>query len=130
MYREELEGFIQQLRPEGGTPFFSIQDGSDGAGYIRANREGLQAFARELLRASLSLDYSRDGAAVPLSRQVPAGIRLTHVEPFDGDVLVLPEPPAPPGWKARLTRAGVWLGALVAAASLIIGFYTLLRWFF
>jgi hypothetical protein len=133
MLREELEDLIQRLRPEGSNPFFGIYDGSSEAAYIRANREGLQLFARELLRASLTLDYHTDGTPIPLSRHaLPIGgeVRLTHVQPCEGAELLLPEPPQEPGMKQHLARWGVILGALVVCVSTLIGFYTLVRWLF
>jgi hypothetical protein len=132
MLREDLEDLIQRLRPEQGTPFFGIYDVRSEA-YIRANREGLQLFARELLRASLSLDYNKDDTPIPLSRHLLPGdgeLLLTHVRPYTGGELLLPEPDETPRFQQRMMAWGVRLGAVVVLLSALIGFYTLVRWLF
>lgn len=131
MLREEVEDLIQRLRPQGSEPFFGIYDGATADPYIRANREGLQLFARELLKASLTLDHAGDNDPIPLPRHAqPEGeVRLTHVRPYDGSLLSLPEP-ATPGVRSRLFRWSVLLGAIVVGVSTIVGFYTITRWFF
>ncbi|GAA4338801.1 hypothetical protein [Flaviaesturariibacter amylovorans] len=138
MNRDSLQDIIQQLRPADGgdsarLEFYFAQEPN---GFIRANQEGLRLFARELLQASLTLDYQSpsDNAQIPLTGSTLASsgeFRPYYLEQWQEPVASHEEPARPqPFWKQQLVKYGVWLGVLVFLFSAVIGFITFLRWIF
>lgn len=140
MTKEELIDLISKLEPgvSKDTALFEIYQygGGPDESFVKANQEGLQLFAIELLKASLKVEQT-------VSDPSKTSIQIEHEEILEnGDIGIhyieptlekrQPSPKRPPenNWKDTLIKGGCISIAVIIIVATIIGLISIFKWLF
>ena len=137
MTNEELNDLIAKLESETSMEkaIFEIRKIDVEESFVKANKEGLQIFALELLKASAqaeqaamknqlihfeNLELLENGDICPYYIEPTLEIRQTRI----------PEPLRKETWKDKLTTGGCVTVLLILITATIVGLISILKWAF
>ncbi len=139
MDKIELEKIIEKLEQnvseENGTFGLYYRDGEDEC-HIKANKDGFELFAIELLKASKnaeSIIENKEKDYIPLgfnSKWLEGEVMIAYIKPIlekRGEMIA--DKTHIPTIKDDLLKFGCFAILGILAISLIIGIYTIITWF-
>ncbi len=141
MKKEELEEIGSRIESEVSIDSalfeFHYSDGYEDAIYIKANRDGLQLFAMELLKVSATLSQS---GSDPIEKTISfddygmmehSQVSILYIEPTLQEKPKAIEPlPHKKSWKDSFAQFGCIGVVIIFALSAIVGFISILGWLF
>ena len=141
MTTQELQDLISKLEPEVSkdTALFEVYQygGGPDESFVKANKEGLQLFALELLKASLKVEETiRDPAKNTIHIEheemlANGDIGIHYIQPTLEVRQTSPSrPPYKETWKDTLTKGGCISIAIVLIVATIVGLIAILKWLF
>jgi hypothetical protein len=139
--QEELTGIISKLEPvvSKDTALFEIYQygGGPDESFIKANRQGLQLFAIELLKASLKVeqtlgDPTKSTIGIEHHEMLENGdIGIHYIEPTSEIRQAASKPtPNKETWKDKLIKGGCISVAGIIIIATIVGFISIFKWLF
>ena len=141
MTTQELQDLISKLESEVSkeTALFEIYQygGGPEESFVKANREGLQLFALELLKASLKVEETikdpvKNTIHIEYEEMLENGdIGIHYIEPtLEKRQIAANKPPYKETWKDTLTKGGCISIAIVLIVATIVGLIAILKWLF
>ncbi|HUC79628.1 MAG TPA: hypothetical protein VMR70_01880 [Flavisolibacter sp.] len=141
MTKQELQDFISKLEPavSKDTALFEIYQygGGPDESFIKANPDGLQLFAIELLNASLRVeetikDSAKNTIDIEHEKMLQNGdIGIHYIElTLEERQTALERLPDKQTWKDTLTKGGCISIAVVLVIATIVGLISILKWLF
>jgi hypothetical protein len=139
--KKELQDLISKLESEVSkdTALFEIYQygGGPDESFVKANKEGLQLFATELLRASLKVEETIDDSSKNTihieheSMMENGDIGIHYIEPtLEKRQTALKIKSEKDTWKDKLTKGGCIVIAVVLIIATIVGLISILKWIF
>ncbi len=141
MKKEDLQKIISELEsanPKEDAYFGIFSNGREDESFINANKQGLELFATDLLKASLNAEdllAQNPKSVFPLSYDEDwideeSDILIQYVEPSIEEREKTKAYSYKETLKDKATKVGCIAGLVLALVSAVIGFITILKWFF
>ena len=142
MTKEELDNLINKLDTQISKDIALFEVNQYGGGldesFIKANKEGLQLFALELLKASLKVDEiarATEKKVIHFENEeilANSDVGIHYIKPtLEKRRNVEPGTLSKKGsWKEELTKFGCIAGVLILAFATILGVIEILKWLF
>ncbi len=142
MTKEELNDLIHKLDSQSSKDIALFEINQYGGGldesFIKANKEGLQLFALELLKASLKAEEvarAIEGKVIHFENEeflANGDVGIHYIEPtlekrrnIGSNTL-----PKEDSWKEELTKLGCITGVLILVFATIVGLIEIIKWLF
>mgnify|MGYP001164250915 FL=1 len=140
--KEELQNIIDQFDEEDlkrhGIFGISQYGGGSDESFIRANKEGLELFALELLKSARDTEAilsDTEKRLIPLDYDENwvdenSDTFIQYVEPIADKQKLRPKSENKSTFKGKLMPYGCGLVAMILVVALIVGLVTLVKWIF
>ena len=138
MSKDELQKIIDQLesgnsKDEAYFAIFQYGGGPDES-FVKANKQGLELFAAEILKASRDADEivgDKEKNIIPLDYEeewIEGDTFVQYIEPTLEKRKKAKHEPRKETWKDKGIKFGCFAGLIIAIVSVIVGLITMVTW--